>query len=426
MTSQSTKKAEHASSKNILISGASVAGPALAYWLHRFGFNPTVVERSPELRGGGYAVDFRGAVHLGVLERMGILDEIRLHQTNLSALTYVDHEDRPLAKMPGEIFAGDVEILRGDLGRILYDATRHGTEYLFGDSVKTLEQNDDGVRVTFERSAPRTFDLVVGADGLHSNVRQLVFGDNSGVVKDLGLCVSTFSTTNFLDLDHAGLLYSTPGKTASIYSARDNTEAIAMLYFNTPALDYDHRDIRRQKEILAETFAGEGWHIPELLREMWQATDFYFDSTNQIHLERWSRGRVALIGDAGYAAGQGGNGTGNAVVAAYILAGELAAADGDDSAAFDRYELRLRDYVAGGQKQAAGAPAFLAPATWKKIRRRNRALKMLAYMPAKGFMKYVSTRTATAIKLPDYRPAPSNDAHAVDLRPDKTRSQPAQ
>jgi 2-polyprenyl-6-methoxyphenol hydroxylase-like FAD-dependent oxidoreductase len=418
MTSQSTRKAEHASSKNILISGASVAGPALAYWLHRFGFNPTVVERSSELRGGGYAVDFRGAVHLGVLERMGILDEIRNHQTNLSALTYVDHDDRPLARMPGEIFAGDVEILRGDLGRILHDATRHGTEYLFGDSIKTLEQNDDGVRVTFERSAPRTFDLVVGADGLHSNVRQLAFGDNPGVVRDLGLYVSTFSTTNFLDLDRAGLLYSTPGKTASIYSARGNTEAIAMLYFNSPALDYDHRDIRRQKEILAETFAGEGWHIPELLREMWQAPDFYFDSTNQIHLERWSRGRVALIGDAGYAAGQGGNGTGNAVVAAYILAGELAAADGDHSAAFDRYELLLRDYAAGGQKQAAGAPAFLAPATWKKIRRRNRLLKMLAYMPAKGLMKYVSTRTATAIKLPDYRPAPSNDAHAVDLRPD--------
>jgi 2-polyprenyl-6-methoxyphenol hydroxylase-like FAD-dependent oxidoreductase len=420
MRSPGTKKSDPAGNKNVLISGASVAGPALAFWLHRFGFNPTVVERSSELRGGGYAVDFRGAAHLGVLERMGILEEIRNHQTKLSALTYVDHDDRPLAKMPGEIFAGDVEILRGDLGRILYDATRHGTEYLFGDSVETLEQHDDGVRVTFQRGAPRTFDLVVGADGLHSNVRRLVFGDNSGVVKDLGLYVSTFSTTNFLDLDHAGLLYSTPGKTASIYSARDNTEAIAMLYFNTPGLHYDHRDIRRQKELLAETFAGEGWHIPELLREMWQATDFYFDSTNQIHLERWSRGRVVLIGDAGYAAGPGGNGTGNAVVAAYILAGELAAADGDHSAAFDRYELLLRDYVAGGQKQAAGAPAFLAPATWKKIRRRNRLLKMLAYMPAKSFMRYVSTRTATAIKLPDYSPAPSNAARAAGLRRDVT------
>ncbi|MDX6471921.1 MAG: hypothetical protein QOK22_737 [Gaiellaceae bacterium] len=420
MTSHSTKRAEPASCKNILISGASVAGPALAFWLHRFGFSPTVVERSSELRGGGYAVDFRGAVHLGVLERMGILDEIRHHQTNLSALTYVDHDDRPLATMPGEIFAGDVEILRGDLGRILHDATRHGTEYLFGDSIEALEQHDDGVQVTFERSAPRTFDLVVGADGLHSNVRQLAFGDNPGVVRDLGLYVSTFGTTNFLDLDRAGVLYSTPGKTASIYSARDNTEAIAMLYFNSPALDYDYRDIRRQKEILAETFAEEGWHIPELLRQMRQAPDFYFDSTNQLHLERWCRGRVALIGDAGYAAGQGGNGTGKAVVAAYILAGELAAADGDHSAAFARYELLLRDYVAGGQKQAAGAPAFLAPATWKKIRRRNRLLKMLAYMPAKGLMRYVSTRTATAITLPDYSPAPSRGSFredSADIRP---------
>lgn len=416
MTSQSFKTSDPAGKKNILISGASVAGPALAFWLHHYGFNPTVVERSSELRGGGYAVDFRGAAHLGVLERMGILEEIRNHETNLSALTYVDDSNRPLATMPGEIFAGDVEILRGDLGRILFDATRHGTEYLFGDSIKSLEQSEDGVQVTFERSAPRTFDLVVGADGLHSNVRQLAFGDDSDVVRDLGLYVSTFSTTNFLDLDRAGLLYSIPGKTASIYSARGNTEAIAMLYFSAPALYYDHRDTRQQKEILAETFADEGWHVPELLRQMWQAADFYFDSTNQIHLERWSRGRVALIGDAGYAAGQGGNGTGNAVVAAYILAGELAAASGDHSAAFGRYEALLRGYVAGGQKQATGAPAFLVPATWKKVRRRNRLLKMLAHMPAKGFMRYVSTRTATAIKLPDYSPPSSNDARAAGLR----------
>jgi 2-polyprenyl-6-methoxyphenol hydroxylase-like FAD-dependent oxidoreductase len=394
--------------RNVLISGASVAGPALAYWLRRFGFNPTVVERSSQLRGGGYAVDFRGAAHLSVLERMGVLDEIRHQQTHLGALTYVDADNRPLAKMPAEIFAGDVEILRGDLGRILYEATRHGTEYLFGDSIKTLEQGPDGVRVTFERAAPRTFDLVVGADGLHSNVRRLVFGDESHFMRDLGLHVSIFTTTNFLGLDHAGLLYSVPGKTASIYSAHDNTEAIAMLYFTAPSIEYDYHDAQRQKEIVAETFAGEGWQVPQLLDEMWQAPDFYLDSTNQVHLDRWSRGRVALIGDAGYAAGPGGNGTGTAVVAAYILAGELAAADGDHHAAFARYERAMRDYVAGGQKQASGGRDFLAPATWKKIHQRNRFFKMLPYLPVKGLIRKMSSRTATAIKLPAYASAPAD------------------
>jgi 2-polyprenyl-6-methoxyphenol hydroxylase-like FAD-dependent oxidoreductase len=403
--------------RDILISGASVAGPALAYWLHHFGFNPTVVERSPQLRGGGYAVDFRGAAHLGVLERMGILEKIRHQQTRLGALTYVDQDNRPLARMPAEIFAGDVEILRGDLGRILYEATRHGTEYLFGDSITSLENGPDGVRVTFERAAPRTFDLVVGADGLHSNVRRLVFGDEVPFIRDLGLYVSIFSTTNVLNLDHTGLLYSVPGKTASIYSARDNTEAIAMLYFTSPPIAYDYHNVPRQKEIVAEMFAEEGWQVPQLLQEMWQARDFYFDSTNQIHLDRWSSGRVALIGDAGYAAGPGGNGTGTAVVAAYILAGELAAAAGDHAAAFARYERALRDYVAGGQKQAAGGRDFLAPATWKKIHQRNRFFKMLPYLPVKGLIKRMSSRTATAIELPEYGPAPANAERSTPRRP---------
>jgi 2-polyprenyl-6-methoxyphenol hydroxylase-like FAD-dependent oxidoreductase len=400
--------------RHILISGASVAGPALAYWLRRHGFSPTVVERAPQLRGGGYAVDFRGAVHLSVLEKMGILGQIRDRQTHLAAISYVDADGRPVARMPAGIFAGDVEILRGDLGQILFEATRDGTEYLFGDSITSLHEDADGVHVTFERAAPRTFDLVIGADGLHSKVRGLTFGDDQGAVHDLGLYVSIFSVANTFGLEHAGALYSVPGKTAGIFSAPgtgqgaqggQGGQAVAQFFFSAPGqvpVSYDYRDTAQQREIVASAFDGVGWHVPELLKQMPDGGDFYFDSVSQVRLDRWSAGRVALIGDAGYAAGPGGNGTGTAVIAAYVLAGELAAAGGDYRTAFARYEQLLRPYVARGQKQARGGRDFLAPATAKKIAQRDRFFKMLPYLPAKGFIRYMSTRTATAIRLPDY------------------------
>ena len=397
--------------QNILISGASVAGPALAYWLRRRGFRPTVVERSPQLRGGGYAVDFRGAAHLSVLAKMGILEQVRDQQTHLDATTYVDADGRKVAAMPAGIFAGDVEILRGDLGRILYQATRDGTEYLFGDSITSLEQRADGVHVTFSRAAPRVFDLVIGADGLHSNVRHLAFPDAQAARHDLGLFVSIFSVANSFGLDHAGMLYSVPGRTAAVFSARQTGQAVAQFFFSAAdgaPVSYDHRDTGQQQEIVARAFDGVGWHVPALLGQMAAAGDFYFDSVSQVQLDRWSAGRVALIGDAGYAAGPGGNGTGTAVIAAYVLAGELAAARGDYQAAFARYERLLRPYVARGQKQARGGRDFLAPATAKQIRQRDRFFRLLPYLPAKRLVRYLSNRTATAIKLPEYpEPGPA-------------------
>ena len=393
----------------VLISGASVAGPALAWWLARRGFRPVIVERAGQLRGGGYAVDFRGAVHLRVLESMGLLEQIQARQTHLRSLRYVDDDGRKVASVPPVFFAGDVEILRGDLAEILYQATRNDTEYIFGDSVTALEQHDDGVHVTFARSAPRTFGLVIGADGVHSTIRRLAFGPEEGFARDLGMFASIFTVPNFAGLDREGVLYSAPGRTAGLFATgNDHDGAIAQLYFSAPGLDHGHddRDTARQQEIVAERFAGmTGWHVPRLLTEMPAAADFYFDTTSQIHLDRWSAGRVALVGDAACAAGPGGNGTGNAVVAAYVLAGELAAARGDHQAAYDRYERRLRPYVEGGQKQAAGSHAFLAPATWGKIRQRNRFFKLAPYLPITGFINRAATRTATAITLPDYAPA---------------------
>jgi 2-polyprenyl-6-methoxyphenol hydroxylase-like FAD-dependent oxidoreductase len=388
---------------NILISGASIAGPALAYWLRLYGFKPTVVERAPALRDGGYAVDFRGAAHLGVLERMGILDDVRRQQTHMGAVSYVDCAGKQLASMPAEIMSGEVEILRGDLARILYEATRDEVEYIFDDSISVLNEDDNGAHVTYQRSAPRTFDLVVGADGLHSNVRALAFGDESRFIRDLGYYVAIFTTANHLKLDHTGRFYSVPGKTAGMYSARGNTEAKAMFIFASPPLNYDRRNMEQQKQILADTFAEVGWEVPRLIEAMWAAPDFYFDSISQIRMDTWSSGRVVLLGDAGYGATMGGMGTGLAVVGAYVLAGELAAAGGDHHTAFARYHEQMRNYANGCQKLAEGAGPFLAPPTRARIWLRNQMWRTLPHLPWKGMINKMTTKTANAIALKDYR-----------------------
>jgi 2-polyprenyl-6-methoxyphenol hydroxylase-like FAD-dependent oxidoreductase len=200
---------------NVLISGASVAGPALAYWLGRYGFSPTVVEVAPALRGGGYAVDFRGPAHLTVLERMGVLEELRRLQTGGSPLRFVDETGRQLLYLPGAFAGGDVEILRTDLSRVLYQHSSDTTEYLFGDSIAAMTQTADGVQVTFERGGERTFDLVIGADGLHSNVRRLTFGPESGSVSFLGYYLAGWEVPNYLDLGPGSLMYNVPGELAT-------------------------------------------------------------------------------------------------------------------------------------------------------------------------------------------------------------------
>ncbi|MEV0260158.1 FAD-dependent monooxygenase [Streptomyces sp. NPDC050617] len=331
--------------KSVLISGASIAGPALAYWLHRYGFRTTLVERAPALRDGGHAIDFRG-VGLDVVKRMGLLEAVREHDTAMKGMTVVNGAGETVATLPAEFMSGELEVLRGDLTRVLYEATRHDAEYVFGDSIVSMVQGGDGVHVEFEKGEPRTFDLVVGADGAHSNVRRLVFGPESEYAHDLGLRSAVFSAPNYLDLDHRGVLCRFRDKAAMIFSARGNTQALAGLFCTARSMDYDRHDIAAQKRFLAERFAGEGWEIPRLLDIMENADDFFFDGIDQIRMDTWSRGRVVLLGDAAYcAAPTSGMGTSQAMVGAYVLAGELATAAGDHAAAFAAFEKEMRDYV---------------------------------------------------------------------------------
>jgi 2-polyprenyl-6-methoxyphenol hydroxylase-like FAD-dependent oxidoreductase len=386
----------------ILISGASVAGPALALWLSRYGFQPTVIERAPAVRPGGYAVDFRGA-SMQVLERMGLLAEVQRMQTRTGAITIVDRANKKIASMPDGFTSGELEIMRGDLAEILYEATRHGCEYIFDDSITGLAQGEAGVEVTFGRSQPRTFDLVVGADGLHSKVRGLAFGEESRFIRHLGYYVSIFTTPNHMNLDHSGLYYGTLGKKVGIFSTRQNSEANASFFFASPPLEYDRRDIAEQKNILRDRFAHEDWEVPRLLEMMEDAPDFYFDSVSQIKMDRWSTGRAVLLGDAAYCASPlSGMGTGMAVVGAYILAGELKEAAGNHAIAFARYEALMREYVARCQKLAEGADWFVPRRRWK-LWLSTQMWRILPYTPWKNMMIEIPLKTAKSISLNDYK-----------------------
>jgi 2-polyprenyl-6-methoxyphenol hydroxylase-like FAD-dependent oxidoreductase len=234
-------------------------------------------------------------------------------------------------------------------------------------------------------------------------VRRLAFGDEAGFVRDLGHQVASFTVPNHLGLDHWELFYNLPGRLAGMYGARDNTEAKAVFYFVSPPLRYDRRDTTRQRQLLREALAGAGWEVPRLLEAMETAPDLYFDSVSQVHMDSWSNGRVALVGDAGYAASPlSGQGTGLALVGAYVLAGEVMTAAGDHRTAFARYERRMRDYVARSQRSAEANAMGLVPGSRWQVWFRNLNVRALPYLPWEGVLTGGAQRTANAVALEDY------------------------
>jgi 2-polyprenyl-6-methoxyphenol hydroxylase-like FAD-dependent oxidoreductase len=388
--------------RNVLISGASVAGPALAFWLNRYGFRTTIVERAPALRPGGYAVDFRGA-SMRVLERMNLLAEVQRRQTRIGAITIVDRDNKKVASMPDGFTSGELEILRGDLARVFHEATRHTTEYIFDDSIAGLEDTAEGVDVTLLRGGRRRFDLVVGADGLHSGVRSLVFGDETNFIRHLGYYVSIFTVPNYLNLKRSGLYYGTLGKKVGIFSGKDDDEAKASFFFASQPLEYDRRDVEQQKSILREEFAQDGWEVPRLIELMNQAPDFYLDSVSQVKMDRWSKGRSVLLGDAAYCASPlSGMGTGMAVVGAYVLAGELMEAEGNPGVAFERYERLMRGFVKQCQEIADGGTDWFVPRTRFRLWLSNQMWRVLPYTPWKNMMIEVPLRIGNSVSLKDY------------------------
>jgi 2-polyprenyl-6-methoxyphenol hydroxylase-like FAD-dependent oxidoreductase len=340
--------------KKILVSGASIAGPALAWWLKRSGFEPVLIERAPAPRPGGHAVDIRGKA-LDVLAAMGLLDAARAARTTMKGVSGIDSEGRETWRSDAMTITGgnfdndDVEILRDDLSGLLLGALAPDIEIVFGDSVTGLVDRTDDVLVRFGNSPDRTFDLVVGADGLRSTVRDLAFDGGDRFLEPMDVAVAIFSAPNHLGLEDWQIDYQDGKDHCLIYTARDNSELRAGVGF-AARLDEIGRDRESQMAMVRAKCGHMGWEVPRLLAAMPSAPDFYLGVMAQVKMPAWSEGRVALVGDAGYCPSPySGQGTSLALVGAYMLARALAASPDDHIAAFARYEATMRPFVEANQ-----------------------------------------------------------------------------
>lgn len=356
----------------VLISGAGTAGLSIAYWLKRYGFIPTIVESAAAFRMGGYKIDIRGEA-LKILHRAGIYNTVILARTDIQRALMVDKTGKVIHEMSGDAFGhrlgDDQEIMRGTLNQIWWNQISD-VEIIFGDSIQTISQTNDAVKVEFQKNNSRTFDLVIGADGLHSNVRNIAFGDEQLYSHPLGIYLCVFSVPNYLNLDRVEMHYTELGRTAGIWSSRGDRNAKAC--FGFASLEkIEPRDMESQQQLVKNVFSNLGGEIPHLLNLMSQTDDFYFDIAAQIRMDSWSKGRVVLLGDAAYCASpMSGQGTSLALVGAYVLAGELALAKGNYQIAFNQFEKLMRPYIVINQALGTRAAKLFRsqekrnPLTW--------------------------------------------------------------
>jgi 2-polyprenyl-6-methoxyphenol hydroxylase-like FAD-dependent oxidoreductase len=367
--------------KNILISGAGIAGTTLAFWLKKYGFNPTIVEYSPKIREGGYAIDFMGAGY-DVAEKMKLIPDLEKADLNISELVFVDENDREKGSMNYQkikklMNSRALTLLRSDLAKIIYNHLDKDVELIFGDTIEKISQNSEMVNVKFRSGLTRSFDLVIGADGLHSNVRNLIFGNEKQFEKYYGYYTSSFTIDNFSYEGRTFSMYNVPFKQVAVYSFSGNSMAAFFVFTSPEKLIYNHNDIAKQKQILKSEFRNAGWKCPEILSKIDSTTDFYFDSISQIQMEQWSKGRVSLVGDACDCPSLlSGKGSTLAMVGAYILAGELKLANGNYKTAFDQYEKILKPFMEKKQKAAQSFAKSFVPKSNFGIRLRNMAFRL--------------------------------------------------
>ncbi len=365
--------------KTVLISGAGVAGPTLAYWLARTGFAPTVVERAAGQRSSGNPVDIRGPA-FPVAEKMGLLPRLRAAATATTGLAFVDAQGRRKTQVDLSVNrAKEVEVPRADLAALISDAAIDSAEFIYGDSISTLTQDGDGdgVDVTFERSAPRRFDLVIGADGQHSMVRRLAFGPETDFVAHRGLYVATLPVERELNPGTDVLLYGLPGRLASVHPVHGDGGIAAFIWRSRPVPGYDYRDTAQHKRIVERAYAGSGWIVPELIERVRDAADLYFDSVSQVRLATWSRGRIGLLGDAASSSSLFGEGTSLAMAGAYTLARTLAEHRDDLGQGLKAYESEHRKLVAPKQNGFAMAAMLMVPSTRLGVALRDNGARLV-------------------------------------------------
>jgi 2-polyprenyl-6-methoxyphenol hydroxylase-like FAD-dependent oxidoreductase len=388
----------------IAISGAGVAGPTLAYWLRQIGHQPTLIESAPRFRTGGYVIDFWG-VGYRVAQLMGLEAAIRDAGYHMQSLRSVGPEGQIQASLSVDGFrratGGELtSVARGDLAAVIYAAIEHDVETIFGDSITAIDQHPDRVSVSFGHADTRDFDLVVGADGLHSNVRRLAFGTGAGVEHYLGCLVAACVVDGYRPRDElVYVTYSRPGRSVARFSLRD--DRTLFLFVFRSAEGRDPGDLESRKALLWSEFADAGWECKHILAALDDASDVYFDVVSQIRMDRWRNGRVALVGDAAACVSLlAGEGTGLAMTAAYVLAGELHSADGDYRRAFEAYETRLRPFVEGKQAGAEKLIPVFATKTDLGIRFRHLVMRAMNFRLLGDLL--VGRTLRDDIALPDY------------------------
>jgi 2-polyprenyl-6-methoxyphenol hydroxylase-like FAD-dependent oxidoreductase len=400
---------EQKMNERVLISGASIAGPTVAYWLARFGFRPTVVERAPALRAGGNGVDLRDQA-LSVVERMGVLPAVLAAANDIQGVRFLNAVGRPVASVDFKAIANKygatgVEIRRGALAEVLYKATKDDVEYVFGDSITAIDQDSDGVGVRFQQGAERRFDLVVGADGTHSAVRRLAFGPEADFLHYLGHYFAFTAADPALAEPCWVSLYNEPGRSIALDRPGNRPGAtVTFGFYRRDPLAYDYRDVDAQKCLVADAFAGVGWHGRELLAGALADPNFYFDALAQVRMPSWSTGRVTLAGDAAHCASPvAGAGAELALVGAYRLAGEVAAAGGDHQRGFAGYERAHRPTVKRAQSNLF--VGVTSPRTRAGIWLRNTMARLPLLSAAAGIENRMRPKTDP---LPEYSSAASS------------------
>lgn len=390
----------------VAINGAGIAGPTLAYWLHRCGHEPTLIEQAPAFRTGGYIVDFWG-VGYTVAERMGILPAVHEAGYQVQEIRLLDARGRKAGGFSAAVFRRMVadrftSLPRGDLAAAILGALDGRVEIVFDDSIASIDARDDGVRVGFARSPARDFDLVVGADGLHSTLRQLVFGPEDRFERRLGYHVAAFEAAGYRPRD--ALVYvshTAPGRQIARFALRGDRTLFLFVFRDEHMAGPPPQDAAACKAVLRQVFADGGWECPAILRALDSVADVYFDRVSQIRMDRWSQGRVILIGDAAACVSLlAGEGTGLAMTAAYVLAGELHRAGGDHRTAFQRHEARLRGFIEGKQASAAGFAAAFAPKSALGVWFRNQVTRLMAIGPVADLA--VGRGLRDDFELPDY------------------------